>query len=130
HLSDSVLYSARFEAPLIMGPDRRDMRFRNGYWELSPRTPRLTAPVAFLTGGAAISYAESTMGVVEEQRLAPIVGGTTAGTNGNVNMFTVPGGYRVLYTGMRVRKRDGTPHHGVGIAPTVPVERTLQGVRE
>ena len=29
---------------------------------------------------------------------------------------------------MRVLKHDGSRHHGVGIAPTVPVERTRAGV--
>ena len=36
--------------------------------------------------------------------------------------------YRVIWTGMRVTKHDGTPHHGVGIHPTVPVERTRDGI--
>jgi hypothetical protein len=29
---------------------------------------------------------------------------------------------------MRVLKHDGSRHHGVGIAPTVPVSRTIAGV--
>jgi C-terminal processing protease CtpA/Prc len=29
---------------------------------------------------------------------------------------------------MKVLKHDGSPHHGVGIRPTVPVERTLAGI--
>jgi len=56
------------------------------------------------------------------------VGGPTAGTNGNVNPFTLPGGYRVVWTGMKVLKHDGKQHHGVGIQPTVPVTRTIKGV--
>jgi hypothetical protein len=31
---------------------------------------------------------------------------------------------------MKVLQQDGSQHHGVGIAPTVPVTRTLAGVRE
>lgn len=53
---------------------------------------------------------------------------TRAGTNGNINPFTLPGGYRVVWTGMKVTKHDGSRHHGVGIQPTVPVARTIQGV--
>src|SRR5256885_921098 len=88
-----------------------------------------SSDLAFLAGGGAISYAESTLGVVEENRLGAIIGEATAGTNGNIDPFTLPGGYRVVFTGMRVVKRDGTPHHGVGIKPTIPVSRTIAGVR-
>ena len=30
---------------------------------------------------------------------------------------------------MLVQKRDGTPHHGVGILPPVPVSPTVAGIR-
>jgi len=130
-LTDSVIHSARFEVPIVTRPDGAGVVFDgSGRWALPPRQPRLRARVAFLTGGGAISYAESTMGVVEDNKLAPIVGEPTAGTNGNVNPFPLPGGYMVYWTGMRVRKNDGTPHHGVGIRPTVPVSPTLRGVRD
>jgi C-terminal processing protease CtpA/Prc len=31
---------------------------------------------------------------------------------------------------MKVLKHDGSRHHGVGITPTIPVSKTLKGVRE
>ena len=62
--------------------------------------------------------------------MAEIVGQPTAGTNGNVNPFTVSSGYRISWTGMKVLKHDGSQHHGVGILPTIPFERTLEGVRQ
>lgn len=70
------------------------------------------------------------MGIIEAYKLAAIVGETTAGTNGNINIVQLPGGYRVVFTGMKVLKHDGSRHHGVGIAPTVPVSPTLAGIRE
>ena len=129
-LADSTIRSAHFEVPIVTQPDHAHLAFLDGGWQIAPRQPRLRAKVAFLTAGSAISYAESTMGVVEENHLGAIVGETTAGTNGNVNPFTLPGGYTVRWTGMRVTKRDGSPHHGVGIRPTVPVAPTLRGVKE
>jgi C-terminal processing protease CtpA/Prc len=68
------------------------------------------------------------MGIVEYYKLGEIVGGPTAGTNGNVNSFRLPGGYTISWTGMKVLKQDGSQHHGVGILPTVPVSRTRAGV--
>src|ERR1019366_842043 len=59
-----------------------------------------------------------------------IVGGPTAGTNGNVNPFKLPGGFTLTWTGMKVLKHDGSQHHGIGIRPTVPVSRTRKGVAE
>jgi C-terminal processing protease CtpA/Prc len=127
--ADSVIRSAKFELPLIVRPDHEQMLFSGDGWILRPQLPRLHAKVAFLAGGGSISYAESTLGVVEENHLGAIIGETTAGTNGNIDPFALPGGYRVVFTGMRVVKRDGTPHHGVGIKPTIPVSRTIAGVR-
>jgi C-terminal processing protease CtpA/Prc len=46
-----------------------------------------------------------------------------------VNPFTLPGGYTVPWTGMRVLKHDGSQHHLIGIQPTVPVVRSLEGIR-
>ncbi|HEY2375965.1 MAG TPA: S41 family peptidase [Gemmatimonadaceae bacterium] len=128
-LADSTISSAQFELPLIVRPDHEQMLFSDVGWRLRPQSPRLHAKIAFLAGPGSISYAESTLGVVEENHLGEIVGETTAGTNGNIDPFTLPGGYRVVFTGMRVVKRDGTPHHGVGIKPTIPVSRTIAGVR-
>jgi C-terminal processing protease CtpA/Prc len=101
---------------------------RQGEWNLTPKEPYLEAKKVVLTNGGAISYAESTMGIVEAYKLGEIVGETTAGTNGNVNPFELPGGYSISWTGMKVLKHDSSQHHGVGIAPTVPVKRTQAGV--
>ena len=68
--------------------------------------------------------------VVANHRLAPIVGGPTAGSNGGINIYVLPGGYRVSYTGQLTVRQDGTRFHGVGVLPTVPVRRTVKAVAE
>jgi C-terminal processing protease CtpA/Prc len=97
---------------------------------IRPHKPHIAAKLVFITDGRAISYAESCMGIVEHYQLGAIVGEATAGTNGNVNPFTLPGGYRISWTGMKVLKHDGARHHGVGIRPTVPLQRTVAGIRQ
>jgi hypothetical protein len=72
----------------------------------------------------------SVMGFVEGYQLAEIVGQPTAGTNGNVIAMVLPGGFRMMWTGMKVVKHNGSQHHLIGILPTVPTERTIQGIRE
>jgi hypothetical protein len=54
----------------------------------------------------------------------------TAGANGHVKHFTLPGGYRFSWTGMQVLKHESTQHHLIGILPTIPMTRIIQGVRE
>ena len=97
-------------------------------WHLQPAQPHISGKVAFITGGGAISYAESVMGYVEGYQLGEIVGGHTAGATGNINPFTTPGGYTITSTGMRVTKHDGTRHHGVGVTPTIEAAPTVAGV--
>lgn len=128
HLIDSTITSPRWNVPIVMRPDRQDMRFDFSNWPVPPQAPRIKGRVAFLIDGTAISYAESCLGMVEHYRLAELVGEPTAGTNGNVNVNNLPGGYIVTFTGMKVLKHDGSRHHGVGILPTVPVSPTAAGI--
>ena len=127
YMTKTALRSAQWHVPLVDRPG--EMVFeRSGEWNITPKEPYLGAKKVFLTHGGAISYAESTMGIVENYKLGEIVGEATAGTNGNVNPFELPGGYSLSWTGMKVLKHDGSQHHGVGIAPTVPAVRTQAGV--
>jgi C-terminal processing protease CtpA/Prc len=112
-------------------PDReRVAGYRDSGWLIKPEEPHIRGKVVFITDGRAISYAESFLSFIEFYRLAEIVGQPTAGANGNVNPFDLPGGFRVVYTGMKVVKHDGSRHHTIGIQPTVPARRTLRGVLE
>lgn len=131
HLTDRPLTSAFWNVPRILQPDREGVAWEtSGRWNLKPKGPRIQGKVAFLTGGGAISYAESCLGIVEAYKLAEIVGEPSAGTNGNVNPIRLPGGYTLGWTGMQVIKHDGTRHHGVGIRPTLPVVPTRRGLAE
>ena len=127
HVSQKPMRSAQWHVPQVDRPG--EMVFeRSGEWNLQPKEPYLAAKKIFLTNGSAISYAESTMGIVENYKLGEILGEATAGTNGNVNPVTLPGGYTLAWTGMKVLKHDGSQHHGVGIRPTIPLARTQAGV--
>jgi thiol-disulfide isomerase/thioredoxin len=132
HLIDKPVQSARWNIPVITAPNYSNVTeyVTDGRWLIEPAPPRLKAKLAFLTDGRAISYAESYMGIIEAYKLAEIVGEPTAGTNGNINWVVLPGEYRVIFTGMKVLKHDGSRHHGIGIQPTVAVSRTIIGVRE
>jgi C-terminal processing protease CtpA/Prc len=112
-------------------PDRENIAdWQHFGWSMTPAKTHLDAKVIFLIDGQAISYAESYMGFVEHYQLATIIGQPTAGANGNINPFTLPGGYTISWTGMRVVKHNGSTHHTVGIQPHIRVEKTIKGVQE
>ncbi len=129
HLTDETIHSAFWRIPRSRYPEQVDVEYQESRWDVEPLEPRLPANVAFITDGRAISYAESCMAIVEAYQLGEIVGSTTAGTNGNINRVMLPCGFAMVWTGMRVVKHDGEiAHQGVGVAPTIPCERTIAGV--
>ncbi len=118
--------------PRIVYPDHERVEGWDGMgWAfLKPQEPHLKGKIVFLTDGDVGSYAESFMSYIEGFKLAEIVGGPTGGFNGDVNPIDLPGGYTFTWTGLKVTKFDGSQHHLIGIQPTVPLQRTLQAVRE
>ena len=131
HLTDKPVTGMQWLAPVALRPDREGVSFeRLTDWNLKPATPRLPSHCVFLIDGGAISQAESVLGIVEHEHLCALVGETTAGTDGDINPFDLPGGYMMIWTGLRVLKPDGGRNHGVGIAPTVPVSRTPRGIAD
>ncbi len=70
------------------------------------------------------------MGYVGDLKLGTIVGGPTAGTNGNIATFELPGGFHVVFTAMRVTRHDGkSAFHLIGVRPQVAVAPTIAGLR-
>ena len=134
YLFDKPFTSPQFLFPYITRPNGQEVDYEinkpTNRGTVEPKSPYLTAKKVFITDGRAISAAETFMGIVENYKLGEIVGETTAGTNGNANQFALPGNYAIRFTGMKVLKHDGTRHHGIGIRPTIPVSRTIKGIRE
>jgi len=131
-LKEDAKDSLWLQIPEIIYPDYKNLcGFVKEGWMMEAKQPYLGGKrIVFITDGQAISYAESYLGYIKGYNLATIVGQPTAGTNGNVNPFSLMGGYTISWTGMKVVKHDGSQHHGVGILPDVQVEKTIKGVRE
>lgn len=114
--------------PKIISPDYENVTYKGMGWEMAPKKPHISAQIIFLTGGGAISYAESFMGFIKHYKLATIVGQPTAGANGDVNAFTLPGNYTIRFTGLKVKLHDGGQMFSLGIQPDVFVNQTIAGV--
>ena len=115
--------------PQVTRPHGRDVTWDNLTWGLAPAEPRIRGAVAFLTNASAISYSESVMGYVHGHQLGDIIGSETAGANGNAHLPSLPGGFTMMWTGMKVLRQDGERLHGLGFPPNVRAVPTIQGIR-
>ena len=130
-LKEKDTSNAWLQIPQIIYPDQENiLGYQKMGWNLLAKEPHIKGKVVFITDERAISYAESLLSFIEHYKLAEIVGQPTAGTNGNINPFVLPGDFQIVWTGMKVLKHDGSQHHLIGIQPTVPATRTLQGILE
>jgi uncharacterized protein (TIGR03437 family) len=114
--------------PTPLLPDRIGLGFYDSSWGLYPGQPLLPARVVFLTDGRAISFAETSLILAAGNYLGDIVGGPSAGTDGNVTGLTLFNLYYMGFTAMKTLNGDGSQFHGIGVRPTVPVMRTRAGV--
>ncbi len=100
----------------------------NGFFV--PREPYLgDRKIIFITDGSAISWSESLLSLVKGYGLATLVGQPTAGTNGDMNTFMLPGEIEIKWTGLKVVKLDGSQLFGIGILPDVYIEKTVDGIK-
>jgi hypothetical protein len=129
HLADEELPMPRPAVPILTLPDQERVRWGEQRSSLPITPPRLTSNIAFIIDGRVVSAAEHFLGTAEAAGIGLLIGEPTAGTNGGINPVELPGGYRVVWTGMRVTKPDGSRHHGIGIHPTIAVSPTLEGTR-
>ncbi|MDL2323031.1 peptidase S41 [Bacteroidales bacterium OttesenSCG-928-A17] len=58
-----------------------------------------------------------------------IIGSTTAGADGNVSQFSLPGGLSTMISGIGVYYPDGTQTQRVGIIPDIVVKPTIKGIK-
>jgi hypothetical protein len=130
HLVDAPESARWMHVPNMVAPFGQADSWLSVGWNVQPATPHLGARRVFLTDGRAISYAESVMGYVGALKLGTIIGGATAGANGNVASAVLPGGFSMIFTGMRVTRHDGrAPFHLIGVLPDIALQPTLAGLR-
>jgi C-terminal processing protease CtpA/Prc len=95
-----------------------------------PRSWTYRGKVVMLLDERAISQSEHTALFLEQAAGVTFIGSPTAGANGDVTSFLLPGGVWVTFTGHDVRHADGRQLQRVGIQPDVPAAPTLRGLRE
>lgn len=130
-LTEADVKTAWMQVPEIIRPDREGpIGWRDIGWSVEPASPRIEGKVAFLVDGRTIGAAESVVDLVDVHDLAEIVGQPTAGAAGEVNNMTLPGKFEFRWSGARIIGRDGSDRTMVGVQPSIPAKRTIQGIRD
>lgn len=117
------------QLPRIIYPDYQNVTYQKSGWDIRPKSTRLKAKLIYLADGSSISFAESVLNLIKHHKLGTIVGEATAGTNGEVNSFILPGDFRITWTGERVIKPGGAINHGIGVIPHITVKKTIAAIK-
>jgi C-terminal processing protease CtpA/Prc len=96
---------------------------------LKPAKPHYSGKVVILVDEVAQSSAEYTSMAFRSSPNALVIGSTTAGADGNVSQFPLPGGLRSMISGIGVFYPDKRPTQRVGIVPDLEVKPTIAGIR-
>ena len=96
---------------------------------LTPLQPHYAGKVVVLVDETSLSQAEYTAMAFRAAAQAIVVGSTTAGADGNVSQFSLPGGLRTAISGIGVFYPDKRPTQRIGIVPDVEVLPTIAGIR-
>src|SRR5688572_3613877 len=96
---------------------------------LTPLQPHYAGEVVVLVDETSLSQAEYTAMAFRAAAQAIVVGSTTAGADGNVSQFSLPGGLRTAISGIGVFYPDKRPTQRIGIVPDIEVRPTIAGIR-
>jgi len=125
-LVDSSRTFARFTEGDLSNPGA----FRWGDVEnLQALTPHYAGKVVVLVDEVSQSQAEYTAMAFRASRNTVIVGSTTAGADGNVSRFSLPGGLSTMISGIGVFYPDKAPTQRLGIIPNITATPTVAGIR-
>lgn len=96
---------------------------------LTPAKPLYAGKIAILVDEVSVSQSEYTTMAFRASPHAVVVGSTTAGADGNVSPFPLPGGLNTMISGIGVFYPNKKPTQRIGIVPDVKVEPTIAGIR-
>ena len=85
--------------------------------------------VVMLINEIALSAAEHTCLMLRALCNATFIGSPTAGANGVMTDFNIPGGLKLWFSGEEVRYPDGKPLQRVGLQPDIFVRPTIKGIQ-
>jgi len=103
--------------------------FADNEYNGGPGDSLFTGPVVVIVNATTQSQAEYTTMAFQSSPNVKVVGSTTAGADGNVSFFSLPGGIPTLITGLGVFYPDNGKTQRVGVRIDYPIYPTIAGVR-
>ena len=97
---------------------------------LEPAKPHYDGEIVVLVDEVSQSQSEYTAMAFRSAPRTTVVGSTTAGADGNISPFALPGGAGTVISGLGVFYPDKTPTQQVGIIPDIVAKPTVSGIRE
>lgn len=129
HLVDRSVPFARFTIGDLSNPGAFYWTYRTLAVSLNPEKPHYAGKIVILVDETTVSQGEYTTMAFRSAPGALVVGSTTAGADGNVSAFPLPGGLSTMISGIGVFYPDKRPTQRAGIIPDVEVKPTIEGIR-
>jgi C-terminal processing protease CtpA/Prc len=125
--------AAVMRQPIVVAPERGSPEDSSRVEIVNQRIPNCSAPrysgkTVMLIDQEAQSEAEHVGLWLEAANGTKFVGSPSAGADGPVTEYSVPGGIRIRMTGVDIRHADGRPLQRVGLQPDIRVAPTIAGV--
>lgn len=126
--SSNTIRSPYWLTPVITYPDYLRTEFDTTFFEVAGSKKASKIKTAFLMDSRSIGYAETILSLVESSKLGVIIGSPSAGTNGTSQSVPLPLSYFASFTSTKLLNNNLLPFHGVGVAPTIPVSKSISGI--
>ena len=93
------------------------------------RSEKYGKPVVVIIAATAQSHAEYCVQCMQANPDVTVIGTQSAGTNGNISVFVLPGGIRSCFSGLDWHYPGGWCVQGQGVRFDLEVEPTIVGIR-
>lgn len=93
------------------------------------RSEKYGKPVVIIIAATAQSHAEYCVQCMQANPGVTVIGTQSAGTNGNISVFVLPGGIRSCFSGLDWHYPGGWCVQGQGVRFDLEVEPTIVGIR-
>jgi hypothetical protein len=125
HFSKEPVQWGDFRCPLRYFPNQEHVIYKEKIRYLPVSDDFIDTPVYVLINHKAMSYAETVIEIIRRSQTGTLAGQPTAGTNGDITFMHLP-----VFGFSMTAVKDFSGCHGKGIQPDIPVQPTLEAIRE